>query len=170
MPRFHNHDTSWWLAQGGHLIADSPMRLGAAPTHHVRWANLLVLVSQVGTTPYPDHRFPGRSQPKMNTHKRLSILCCSCWRGRKRNKRFCFSEWASPDLSCVLSGSYSKGPSSTIFSLCPFLTFSFLSFSVPPSLPFLKDFIYLFLERGEGREGGRERNIKTCVCLLRAPH
>ena len=29
------------------------------------------------------------------------------------------------------------------------------------SMPFLKDFIYLFLERGEGREEERERNINV---------
>ena len=30
---------------------------------------------------------------------------------------------------------------------------------------FLKDFIYLFLERGEGREKGRERNINVWLPL-----
>ena len=43
----------------------------------------------------------------------------------------------------------------------------FLSFSL--SKQFLKDFIYLFLERGEGREKERERNINqlplTCPQL-----
>ena len=34
---------------------------------------------------------------------------------------------------------------------------------------FLKDFIYLFLERGEGREKGRERNIKVWLPLTRLP-
>ena len=33
---------------------------------------------------------------------------------------------------------------------------------------FLKDFIYLFLERGEGRERGRETSM--CGCLSRAPY
>ena len=33
---------------------------------------------------------------------------------------------------------------------------------------FCKDFIYLFLERGEGREGGREKSI--CGCLSSAPY
>ena len=36
-------------------------------------------------------------------------------------------------------------------------------------LYFLKDFIYLFLERGEERKKERERNNK-CGCLSRAPH
>ena len=30
---------------------------------------------------------------------------------------------------------------------------------------FLKDFIYLFLERGEGKERERERETSTCGCL-----
>ena len=38
----------------------------------------------------------------------------------------------------------------------------------PPSL-FLKDGIYLFLERGEGRENERERNINVWLPLLHLP-
>ena len=34
---------------------------------------------------------------------------------------------------------------------------------------FFRDFIYLFVERGEGREKERERNI-ICGCLLHAPY
>ena len=37
------------------------------------------------------------------------------------------------------------------------------------SLFLFKDFIYLFLEKGEGREKERERNINVC-CLLCGPH
>ena len=33
----------------------------------------------------------------------------------------------------------------------------------------LKDFIHLFLERGEGREEERERNINVCLPLSHAP-
>ena len=33
----------------------------------------------------------------------------------------------------------------------------------------LKDFIYLFLERGKGRERERERETSMCSCLLRTP-
>ena len=39
---------------------------------------------------------------------------------------------------------------------------SFLSFF------FFEDFIYLFLERGEGKEKGRETSM--CGCLSRAPY
>ena len=34
---------------------------------------------------------------------------------------------------------------------------------------FLEDFIYLFLERGEGKEKERERNIDQCVVLTHVP-
>ena len=35
---------------------------------------------------------------------------------------------------------------------------------------FLKDFIYLFLERGEGKEKERETNINVFGCILRTPY
>ena len=47
-----------------------------------------------------------------------------------------------------------------ITSLCHFWSFSkHVCFEFIDSYNFSKDFIYLFLERGEGREKERERNI-----------
>ena len=46
------------------------------------------------------------------------------------------------------------------------LIFSLGKFSL---VYFLKDFIYLFLERGEGREKERERNINVWLPLVRSP-
>ena len=53
------------------------------------------------------------------------------------------------------------GPSQTL--PCVSLSFDW------PDLYFLKDFIYLFLERGKGREKGRERNISVWLPLAVPP-
>ena len=42
-------------------------------------------------------------------------------------------------------------------------------FKVKKQFYFLKDFIYLFLERGEGREKERERNVDVWLLLMHSP-
>ena len=53
------------------------------------------------------------------------------------------------------------------YKLLPVTRYIWFVFKLFAFIYFFKDFIYLFLERGEGREGGRETSM--CGCLSRAP-
>ena len=74
--------------------------------------------------------------------------------------QFIFSFLTPPILWC-LWGKWDSGTS--FFSFLRFSFFLFLKYKV--FLLFFQDFIYLFLERGDGKETTKERNINVWLPL-----
>ena len=93
----------------------------------------------------------------------MRITYCSpiyLWGTHSKTLSGCLKPWMVPNANQLLQLCWKYGSSFFISRHNLSSNFFFLFFF------FLKDFIYLFLDRGEGRETERERNINVWLPLM----